>query len=410
MSTDIDPSPQPRNRHRHPGHRGGTIRRLGEKRYLITWHLGRGKPNIRRVIHGTREQAERALDALRARVLAQDFGWTTRTTTPVAALTALVVTAYRLNNYRSLHSALQLQRFWDQLAGTRLAESLTGEQLQQWATAWRAAGLSPARVNRRMAFLLRGYRLGLRAQPPLVTRLPAWTKLQEAPPRSGFVRWADFVRLRAALPPHARIPVTIAYWLGTRMGETLRLTWRQVRFDHARRLVEIQLDAQDTKTKEARRAFLGGDLYETLWAWAQASQPLQTPWVCHYHGRRLTSIRTSWYTACVKVGLGRFARPDAPAITLRQYRGLMPHDFRRTAVSRMEAAGIPRKIAMAISGHKTDSVYRRYHIVSQYDLEQAGHRLLTWHHTAEATDLNSVSREHLVNSSDRSSRANDITH
>jgi integrase len=112
----------------------------------------------------------------------------------------------------------------------------------------------------------------------------------------------------------------------------------------------------------------------------------------------------------VKVGLGRFARPDAPAITLRQYRGLMPHDFRRTAVSRMEAAGIPRKIAMAISGHKTDSVYRRYHIVSQDDLEQAGQRLLAWHHTAEATDLNSVSREHLVNSSDRSSRANDITH
>ncbi len=69
------------------------------------------------------------------------------------------------------------------------------------------------------------------------------------------------------------------------MGETLRLTWRQVRFDHAQRLVDIQLDAQDTKTKEARRALLGGDLYEVLWAWAQTIRPLQTPWVCHYHGR-----------------------------------------------------------------------------------------------------------------------------
>ncbi len=374
--------------------RGGTITRLGEKLYRISWHLGRGKPNIRRIIRGTREQAERALEALRARMLAQEYGWASTTSTPISVLTELVVADYRNNNYRSLKSALQLQQFWNTLAGARPADSLTGEQLQKWATEWRTAGLSPARVNRRMAFLLRGYRLALRAQPPLVSRIPQWTKLTEAPPRSGFWTWEDFVRVRTLLPPHARIPVTIMFWLGTRLGETLSLTWRQVRFDHAQRLVEIQLAAADTKTKEARRAFLGGDLYETLWEWQQASAPFSTPYVCHRHGKRLTSIRTSWYTACVKAGLGRFERPDAPYVGLKRYRGPLLHDFRRTAVSRMEAAGIPRKVAMAISGHKTDSVYRRYHIVSQQDLMEAGRRLLAYH-----AQQNSPHGEHLVNTS-----------
>jgi hypothetical protein len=56
--------------------------------------------------------------------------------------------------------------------------------------------------------------------------------------------------------------------------------------------------------------------------------------------------------------------------------GRILHDFRRTAVRNLERAGVPRSVAMKLTGHKTESVYRRYAIVSDADLREATQRLM----------------------------------
>ena len=74
----------------------------------------------------------------------------------------------------------------------------------------------------------------------------------------------------------------------------------------------------------------------------------------------------------------------------------MVHDFRRTAVRNLERAGVPRSAAMKMTGHKTESVYRRYAIVDSGMLKEAAAKLEALHEM-EANKQSSVKVVKLTN-------------
>ena len=77
------------------------------------------------------------------------------------------------------------------------------------------------------------------------------------------------------------------------------------------------------------------------------------------------NFRNIWNDTCAKLGLGNL---DKKA---RYYEGLTPHDFRRSAARNLIKAGVDRRTAMKITGHKTEAIFERYNIKTTDDVRDA---------------------------------------
>lgn len=241
------------------------------------------------------------------------------------------------------------------LSGER-AIALTYDRLLRFKHDRLGEQASPSTVAYELSLIRTGLVVAHKAGR-LVT-LPPFPSVHIENTRTTFFDPEDFVALVKHLPPAPAAVATFMYWTGWRRNETLTREWRHVDFNRGM----IILEPGETKNGKGRT--FPFDVLPDLAALLERQRAYTdtverrtgqiVPFVFHREGRRVKSIRQAWWTACERAGLV----------------GYIPHDFRRSAVRRLERAGVPRAVAMKLVGHSSEAIYTRYSITNETDLRE----------------------------------------
>ena len=238
---------------------------------------------------------------------------------------------------------------------TLKACKVTTDKLNEYRRSRVSEGRSESTANRELSLVRIAYRLGQGCTPPKVLMVPKFPMAQEQNVRKGFLRDEEYSVLLAALPAELKPLFVTGYETGIRKGELLTIRWGQVDFESG----SMALETGETKNGEGRSVpIVPGDMEDLLRGAKQerdANWPT-SPWVFNRQGEPIKDFRRTWEKACETAGV--------PNLNF--------HDLRRTAVRNMRRAGVPQVIRMQISGHKTDSMERRYSIVDGDDISIAG--------------------------------------
>jgi integrase len=155
--------------------------------------------------------------------------------------------------------------------------------------------------------------------------------------------------------------------MGWRREQVLSLRWADIN----RETGTVIRRAEFNKTKEPSVLAMSESVravIERRWQ-ARMAMTLTGPKVCdlvfHRQGQPIRDFRKPWERACINAGLCVKVKGADGTETKRAV--ALFHDFRRSCVRNLENAGTPRKVAKSITGHITDSVYERYHVVKEED-------------------------------------------
>jgi integrase len=274
-------------------------------------------------------------------------------------MVAMLEHDYRVNCRKSISRAKQAAAHLRETFGGDRAVDITTDRLMAYTAARLDEGAKPATVHMECTILKRMFNLALQARKVLAKPHIPSLKLDNV--RQGFFEQADLCRVLDELPEHMRPVVRFAALTGWRIGEVLGLEWRQVDFTAG----VVRLEPGTTKNGRGRVFPFGPfpELEELLRA--QLGRVVKP--VFHLDGEavRYDQLHREWDRACARAGV--------PKKHL--------HDLRRTAVRALERAGVSRSVAMQLTGHQTESVFRRYAIVDEQDLAVGVAKLSAAHST-----------------------------
>jgi len=277
-------------------------------------------------------------------------------------LMAILLNNYHANGRRSGERAhIALNRLKEFFGEGCKASDLTADRIVAYQAHRLEQNISAGTVNYELAMLRHAFRLGVDADKvPTVPRIKMLT-LHNV--RQGFFEREQYEAVLRHLPDYARPVIQVAFFTGWRVrSELLTRQWRHIDLDAG----WLRLEPNESKNGEGRVYPLTGELLGLLQAQREHVSRIERalgrviPSVfVHDDGRPISDLRYAWKRACYLAGV-----PNK-----------LVHDLRRTSVRNMERAGVPRSAAMKLSGHLTESIYRRYAITDPAMLREGAAKL-----------------------------------
>ncbi len=237
----------------------------------------------------------------------------------------------------------------DYFGGINVANIKT-DMLRDFSAKRMENGVAGPTVNRNLAMLRRMFKLAERESK--VSSVPYFPMQKESEPREGFLERPKFEKLRAEMPEPLRATLTFCYETGCRTGAMAKVVWPWVNLAEQ----EISLPPGIVKNRKPLIVPLSDEL----------TAMLKKKFRGHGTAFETKNFRREWIKACVKCGLG-----EKTGKAWYQYKGLVPHDFRRSAVRNLVNAGVDTATAMKITGHRTLHIFMRYNIISTGQLHEA---------------------------------------
>ena len=272
---------------------------------------------------------------------------------------------FELQQRRSVSTAKLRLRHLGDFFGQDRAVNLTTARLQAYQVHRRQAGASPATVNRELSILHRAFVIAARAG--LLSRVPMFPeRLEESAPREETLEPAEHGAIRPYLIPDYQDALDFAMEMGWRKTAIFTLPWSAVDLVGG----TVRLAAEFAKNKSAQQLPFSPTVRAVL-ARRAAVRRLDCPLVFHIRGRSgYHSWQRVWTAARLAAGL----------------KDKRLHDARRTVARDLARSGVAPTTAMRITGHKSPTMYRRYAVVRDADLQDATDRLAAYRAALPAPD------------------------
>ncbi len=284
----------------------------------------------------------------------------------LADLKDAIVTDYEVNGRKSLP---RMRRAWKHLQGHfgahYRAVDITTDRVKTYVRARKDEGAANATINKELAALRRAF--NLMHESGRLSRVPHVPALSTDNVREDFLTMGDVEAICEEIRDYLVPVVRFAALTGWRKSEVLSLRWRQVDFGAG----VVRLEPGTTKNRDGRTFPFSAlpPLEDLLRRQRERTDLVEKEagrivlWVFHRDGEEILSMRGAWKGAAKRAGV----------------EGAWFHDLRRTAVRNLERAGVPRSVATKLTGHKTESVYRRYAIADEAALQEGVEKLARLH-------------------------------